>query len=326
MGSGEAGMSEQELRNIVVLGAGVLGSQIGWHSAYKGKTVVIYDPFPDGLARGRTAVERYAEIYKIDLGASDEAIAATRDRLNFSSDLSAALANADLVIEAVPEEPEIKNKVYREMAPLLPSHTFIVTNSSTLLARDFAEVTGRSQKFCALHFANMIWALNIVEIMAHPGTTRDTLTAVTKFAIEIGQVPLPVRKEQNGYILNSWLSPLLNAALALVVNGVATADDVDRSFLIANRGCQLGPFGIMDMVGMRTCHNVADHWGTINNDSEMLANAAYLKSEMLDKGRLGMESGEGFYNYPDPKFARPGFLDVPSLDAVSQIVELATPR
>src|SRR5438067_4525673 len=120
---GRLAMSEQELRNVVVLGAGVLGSQIGWHSAYKGKTVVIYDPFPDGLARGQSAAERYAEIYRIDLGASNDAIAATRERLTFSSDLNAALANADLVIEAVPEEPEIKNKVYREMAPLLPGHT-----------------------------------------------------------------------------------------------------------------------------------------------------------------------------------------------------------
>jgi 3-hydroxybutyryl-CoA dehydrogenase len=319
-------MSEQELRNVVVLGAGVLGSQIGWHSAYKGKTVVIYDPFPDGLARGQSAVERYAEIYRIDLDASDDAIAATRERLTFSSDLKAAVAEADLVIEAVPEEPEIKNKVYLEMAPLLPGHTIIATNSSTLLARDFAEVTGRPQKFCALHFANMIWALNIVEIMAHPGTARDTLIAITKFSIEIGQVLLPVRKEQNGYILNSWLSPLLNAAISLVVNGVATPEDVDRSFLIANRGCQLGPFGIMDMVGMRTCYNVADHWGTINNESQMVANAAFLKSEMLEKGRLGMESGEGFYSYPNPKFARPGFLDVPSMDSVPEIVELATLR
>ena len=319
-------MSDHRLRNVVVLGAGVLGGQIGWHSAYKGKTVVVYDPFPEGLERGRMAMERYAEIYQADLGATAEAIAATRDRLTFSNDLKAAVANADLVIEAVPEDPEIKNKVYREMAPLLLDHTIIATNSSTLLARDFAEVTGRPQKFCALHFANMIWALNIVEIMAHPGTARDTLTAITKFSIEIGQVPLPVRKEQNGYILNSWLSPLLNAAMALVVNGVATPEDVDRSFLIANRGCQFGPFGIMDMVGMRTLHNVADHWGIINNDSQMLANAAYLKSNMLEKGRLGMESGEGFYNYPNPEFSRPGFLDVPSMDAVPEIVDRATLR
>jgi 3-hydroxyacyl-CoA dehydrogenase len=319
-------MSEQRLRNVVVLGAGVLGGQIGWHSAYKGKMVVIYDPFPDGLARGRVAVERYAEIYKVDLGAADEAIAATRNRLTFSSDLKTAVANADLVIEAVPEDPEIKNKVYRDMAPLLPDHTIIATNSSTLLARDFAEVTGRPDKFCALHFANMIWALNIVEVMAHPGTTRDTLTAVTEFSIEIGQVPLPVRKEQNGYILNSWLMPLLTASLALVVDGVSTHQDVDRSFLIANRGCQLGPFGIMDMVGMRTCHHVAHHWGTIKNDPQMLANAAYLKSNMLEDGRLGMESGEGFYSYPNPEFARPGFLDVPSMEAVPEIVDLATLR
>ena len=86
------------------------------------------------------------------------------------------------------------------MAPFLQPHTVLATNSSTLLPRDFAEATGRPQKYCALHFANLIWALNLVEVMAHPGTSEETLSAATHFAIEIGQVPIAVQKEQNGYL------------------------------------------------------------------------------------------------------------------------------
>ena len=89
-----------------------------------------------------------------------------------SGDLKAAVAQADFVIEAVPEVPDIKTQVYREMAGLLPPHTLIATNSSTLLARDFAEATGRPAKFCALHFANLIWTMNLAEVMAHAGTAR----------------------------------------------------------------------------------------------------------------------------------------------------------
>jgi len=200
-------MSRSHLDRLTVLGAGVLGSQIGWHSAFKGKTVVIYDPVPEALRKAKVAHDTYAQIYKAQLGASDADIAATRARLTLSGDLKAAVAQADFVIEAVPEVPDIKTQVYREMAGLLPPHTLIATNSSTLLARDFADATGRPAKFCALHFANLIWTMNLAEVMAHAGTARETLTVVTHFAIEIGMVPIPVQKEQNGYVLNSWFVP-----------------------------------------------------------------------------------------------------------------------
>ena len=151
-------MATSNIEHLTALGAGVLGGQIGWHSAFKGKTVVIYDPFPEALEKAKTAHASYAQIYKEQLGANDAEINATRARLSYSGDLRSALANADLVIESVPEVPEIKTKVYREMARLLPSHTILATNSSTLLPRDFAEATGRPEKFGALHFATLTWS------------------------------------------------------------------------------------------------------------------------------------------------------------------------
>jgi 3-hydroxybutyryl-CoA dehydrogenase len=312
-------MSNSQLDRLTVLGAGVLGGQIAWHSAFKGKTVVIYDPFADALAKARVAHATYAQIYRTELDASEADVAATQSRLTMSGDLRSAVANADFVIEAVPEIPDTKTAVYRQMAELLPQHTLVATNSSTLLARDFAAATGRPAKFCALHFANLIWHLNLAEVMAHPGTARETLTAVTHFAIEIGMVPIPVQKEQNGYVLNSWFVPLLNAGATLVVNGVATPEDVDRTFMIANR-CAVGPCGMLDIVGMKTAYDVCSYWGAVNNDAQMLKNAAYVKDRFLDKGLQGLLGGEGFYKYPDPAFAAPGFLDVPDASKVPGIV------
>ena len=204
-------MAKSNIDRVTVLGAGVLGGQIAWHSAFKGKNVVVYDPFPEALARAMAAHNTYVQIYKGHLGASDADIEATRAQLSYLGNLKDAVAQADLVIEAVPEVPAIKTKVYQEMAGLLPQHTIVATNSSTLLPRDFAEATGRPAKFCALHFANLIWAMNVVEIMAHRGTSAETLTAATGFVIEIGQVPIAVQKEQNGYVLNTWFVPLLTA-------------------------------------------------------------------------------------------------------------------
>ena len=318
-------MSRSRLDRLTVLGAGVLGGQIGWHSAFKGKTVVIYDLFPEALQKAKVAHDTYAQIYKAQLGASDADIAAIRARLTLTGDLKAAVAQADFVIEAVPEIPETKTRVYREMAGLLPPHTLVATNSSTLLARDFAEASGRPAKFCALHFANLIWALNLAEVMAHAGTARETLTAVTHFAIEIGMVPIPVQKEQHGYVLNSWFVPLLTAGISLVVNGVSTPEDVDRTFMIANRGCAMGPCGMLDMVGMKTAYDVSQYWGTVNNDAQMLKNAAYVKEHFLDRGLQGMLGGEGFYKYPNPAYAAPDFLAVPDAAVVPALVERIMP-
>ena len=245
------------------------------------------------------------------------------ERLTYTTDLSSAVAEADLVIESVPEIPAVKTEVYETMADLLPEHTLVATNSSTLLARDFAAATGRPEKYCALHFANLLWMMNVVEIMAHPTTTGATLTAIAEFSIEIGMVPVAVQKEQNGYVLNTWLVPLLNAAQTLVTNGVGTPEDVDRAYMIVNRGCAMGPMGICDVVGMKTAFDILTYWGHENGDRQMLANADYIKTNFIDQGRMGLQTGHGYYRYPNPGYQDPDFLAVPDISAVPQIVARA---
>jgi len=312
-----------QLNRITVTGAGVLGGQIAWHSAFKGKTVVVHDISANSLDNCRGAHDNYAGIYLADVGASESDIAATRARLTYTTDLASAVAEADLVIEAVPEIPAVKTEVYETMADLLPEHTLVATNSSTLLARDFAAATGRPEKYCALHFANLIWMMNVVEIMAHPTTTEATLAAIAEFSIEIGMVPVAVQKEQNGYVLNTWLVPLLNAAQTLVTNGVGTPEDVDRTYMIANRGCAMGPMGTIDVVGMKTAFDILTYWGHENGDRQMLANADYIKTNFIDQGRMGLQTGHGYYRYPNPGYQDPDFLAVPDISAVPQIVARA---
>jgi 3-hydroxyacyl-CoA dehydrogenase len=311
------------LNNLTVVGAGVLGGQISWHSAFKGKTVAVYDITEDAIARAQTAHDDYAAIYRVDLKATDAQIDATKHRLSYTTDLATAVAQADLVIEAVPEIPDIKTSVYKEMAELLPPHTVIATNTSTFLPSDFAADTGRPERFCALHFANLIWAMNFAEIMAHAGSSTETLTEVTEFAIEIGMMPIPVHKERSGYVVNAWFFPLLNSAQSLITNGISTPEDIDRTFMVV--GASMGPMGLIDMVGMNTAYNVMAHWGRENGDAQTLANADYLKTNFLDKGLLGRQTGKGYYEYPGPAFERADFLDVPDISVVSQIVSLISP-
>lgn len=316
-------MSNSKLDRVTVAGAGVLGGQIAFHSAFMGKTVTVYDPFPEALEKCRAAHQNYTAIYKADLGASDADMQATHDRLTYSSDLAQAVGQADLVIEAVPEVPEIKTRFYQDMAPLLPDHTIIATNSSTLLPRDFAEATGRPEKYVALHFANMVWLCNVAEFMGHAGTSEETYAAIANYAIEIGQVPIATQKEQNGYVLNSWFVPLLTAGLGLVVNGVSTPEDVDRTFMIYNRGCKMGPCGFVDIVGMKTAYDVSSYWGEVADDPQLRTIAAYIKDNFLDKGLQGSMGGKGFYDYPNPAYAQDDFLAVPDASVVPDLVRRA---
>jgi 3-hydroxyacyl-CoA dehydrogenase len=310
-------------KNLTVVGAGVLGGQIAWQSAFKGKDVVVYDVNEGGLEGCRTAHLTYAHIYKHDLGAEDIHIKETESRLTFTTDLQQAVANADLVIEAIPEVPDLKIKFYQSMAPYLQNHTILATNSSTLLPSMFAEATGRPEKFCALHFANLIWSLNIGEIMAHQNTSEDTLVDVTQFAIEIGMVPIPIEKESNGYICNALLVPIIQAAQTLVTNGIAAPEYIDRTYMIMNRGCSLGPCGTMDVIGMKTCFDILNHWGEVNKDDQMIANAKYIKKHFLDKGLQGMQGGQGYYNYPNPCYQAADFLDVPDISRAREIASIA---
>lgn len=314
------------IANVTVMGSGVLGGQIAWHSAVNGKNVSVLDVSEDSLSRCRAAHDHYAGIYIRDCGVSDGEIDKARARLNYTTDLGTAVNRADLVIEAVPEIPQVKIEAYEALAPLLPDHTLIATNTSTLLPRDFADITGRPEKYCALHFANLIWMMNLVEIMAHPTTSIDTLKEVTEFGIEIGMRPIPVHKEQNGYVINTWFVALLNASQTLVTNDISTPEDVDRSYLICNRGASMGPMALIDMVGMETAFNVLQHWGHENNDEQMLKNAKYIKRRFLDKGLTGLQTGEGYYRYPNPAYQEKGFLDVPDISLASELAARAMLR
>ena len=120
-------------------------------------------------------------------------------------------------------------------------------------------------------------------------------------------VPIRIDKEQNGYVINSLSVPWLMAAQALVANGVARAEDVDRTWMIATK-MAFGPFGMLDMVGLETAYNIASYWGEVKADEQLKRNAAYLKTNFLDSKKLGIPTGEGYYKYPNPAYQQPGFL------------------
>lgn len=281
------------LTNVTVLGTGVLGSQIAYQSAYQGFEVTAYDINDDAIAKAKERFAGLAQTYDAEVeGAKGGKSAAALERIRYSTDIADAVKDADLVIEAVPEDPATKNETWRKVGEAAPEKTVFVTNSSTLLPSSFMEATGRPEKFLALHYANRIWAMNTAEVMGTSKTDPEVYRKVVAFAEEQGMVPIEIKKEQPGYVLNSLLVPLLNAAGALYANGVADPETVDKTWRIGT-GAPLGPFQIFDVVGLTTAYNVS-----IMGDETSQKFAKLLKENFIDKGKLGVATGEGFYTYP----------------------------
>lgn len=276
--------------NITVLGTGVLGSQIAFQTAYSGYPVVAYDISDEVLAAAKTRFAKLAETYAHALGDRAKADAAL-ERLSYSADLADAVKDADLVIEAVPEKLELKRDVYTELGKVAGPKTVFATNSSTLLPSALAEYTGRPERFLALHFANEIWVHNTAEVMGHPGTDPQVYDQVVAFAKSIGMVPIQLHKERSGYVLNSLLVPLLDAAGDLLVEGIASPEDIDAVWRIGT-GAPAGPFQIFDVVGLTTAYNISAAGGP-----KQQAFAKLLKEQYIDQGKLGVATGEGFYTY-----------------------------
>lgn len=280
------------IKTVTVLGTGVLGSQIAFQSAFKGFTVTAYDINNKVLETAKDRFDKLAETYANEVpDARDGKAQDALSRLTLTSDLAAAVADADLVIEAIPEILDLKRETYQKLGELAPAKTIFATNSSTLLPSDLKDSTGRPDKFLALHFANRVWQFNTAEIMGTTDTDPAVFAEVVEFAKAIGMVPIELHKEKAGYVLNSLLVPFLNAAAELAAGGYADPSAVDDTWRIAT-GAPVGPFQIYDIIGLTTPYNIM-----ANGDAEDQKLAAWLKENYIDKGKLGLATGEGFYKY-----------------------------
>lgn len=310
------------MKNITILGGGVLGSQIAFQTSYAGYNVTIYLRSKESIKRCKKKLEEVKKSYidainimKKDkninswsLGISDfdkfnastclKKVNAVLENIKLELNLEKSLKDADLVIESMSEDFNAKKEIYESIKDILDDKTIVVTNSSTLLPSKLAKYTGRSDKFLALHFANSIWKNNIVEVMRQDKTSQDAFNSVIDFAKSIRMIPLPLNKEKSGYLLNSMLIPLLFSALDLLVNEISDVKSIDTAWK-RGTGSPKGPFEILDTVGLNTAYNIVLMYVKI---PKFLAPYNFkgmerLLKKYLDEGKTGKSCGEGFYKY-----------------------------
>ena len=292
-------------KKVVVAGGGILGSQIAFQSAYCGFDVTILvrkeDSTDDVKKKLKTLLDTYYEtiekMYKdrenhwargiasLDNFEKNDCINraySAFNKIKIESDQKIALEDADLVIESITENFDIKAAFYKQISSLLPEKTVVVTNSSTLLPSKLAKYTGREKKYLAMHFANSIWKNNIAEIMGHSKTDEVYFNEIVDFAKAINMIPLAAKEEKAGYLLNSMLVPFLLCAMDLVANGVSDPETIDKAWTLGT-GAPKGPFQIMDTVGLITAKNIVDQYQKVPNIFDPL-----LKKMMLPYNYDGM--------------------------------------
>ena len=246
-------------------------------------------------------------MYQQDINAELAELDKAVSRINYTTDLKESVKDADLTIEAIPENIQIKKDFYTRLGAFAPKKTIFCTNSSTLLPSQFAAETGRPERFLALHFANYLWKNNVAEIMGHSGTDPEVFEEVVQFAKTIGMLIIPIYKEQPGYVMNSLLVPWLIAGLDLYRNGVADAASIDKTWM-KTVGADLGPMAMADLVGLTTAYNVTKTYAELTGEAAWKHRSDFLKENFIDQNKLGISTGEGFYTYPNPAYQDAGFL------------------
>jgi 3-hydroxybutyryl-CoA dehydrogenase len=317
------------VKKVVLAGGGVLGVQIALMCAYTGHDTTFWLRSEGSIGRTQPKIDRYSAAIIGDLEYSrkligspmaaylypkalfnspaeitnekiDENIAKAKknfkELIHIELDMAKAFENADIVIEAMAEDPAAKEELFKKMQEFLPEKTILLTNSSTLLPSMLAESTGRPDRFCALHFANSIWRQNTAEVMGEPQTSPEVYKATVDFAREINMIPLELHKEQPGYILNSMLVPFLLSAGTLLAKGVSDVETIDKTWELGT-GAPKGPFKIFDIVGLETAYNIAIMQPEAQKEGTPLNKFAGILKEKIDKGEKGINSGKGFYDY-----------------------------
>jgi 3-hydroxybutyryl-CoA dehydrogenase len=289
-----------EVRTIAVIGAGIMGRGIAHAAALGGYRTILEDILPTALRRAETEIranlDKAVELGKVTRTDADEAF----DRLEYASSVEQAAREADLVIEAVPEEMESKIEIFTLLDKVCRPATILATNTSSLSVTEISSVTYRAPKCVGMHFFNPVHKMKLLEIVRALETDDDTLAA----AVEVGQrmgKEVVVIKESPGFITSRINAMIGNEAFYMLQEGVASAQDIDKALKLGLNH-PMGPFEMVDLVGLDTRLHILEY---LHKSLGEKFRPAPLLVQYVKAGRLGRKAGRGVYEYPGHEPGRP---------------------
>ena len=282
------------VKTIAVIGAGIMGRGIAHVAALGGYRTLLEDVLPATLRKAETEIranlDKAVELKKVS---SDDAAAAI-GRLEYAASVEEAAREADLVIEAVPEEMESKIEIFTLLDKICRPETILATNTSSLSVTEIASVTYRAKKCVGMHFFNPVHKMKLLEIVRALETDDDTITAAAEVGKHMGK-EVVVIKESPGFITSRVNAMIGNEAFYMLQEGIAEARDIDKALKLGLNH-PMGPFELVDLVGLDTRLHILEY---LHKSLGEKYRPAPLLVQYVKAGRLGRKSGRGVYDYPE---------------------------
>jgi len=280
------------MKKVCVLGAGTMGAGIAQAFAVKGYEVLVRDIKDEFVQKGLNGINKnlskLVEKGKMEEAKKEEILS----KLSGTVDLNAA-ADCDLIVEAAVENMEIKKQIFAELDRICKPETILASNTSSLSITEVASATKRPDKVIGMHFFNPAPVMKLVEIIRGMATSQETFDAVKEMSLAIGKDPVEVA-EAPGFVVNKILIPMINEAVGILAEGVASAVDIDKAMMLgANH--PMGPLALGDLIGLDVCLAIMDVLYKETGDSKYRAHT--LLRKYVRAGWLGRKSGQGFHNY-----------------------------
>ena len=278
--------------NIVVVGAGTMGSGIAYSSAASGHNVTVIEQDQKLLDQGMKRVEDYVQRNLSRDHINKEQAVQIQARVKGSLDFAKSCKNADIVVEAVFEDPRIKEQVFGTLDKVCPKNTILASNTSSISISKIATATNREDKVLGLHFFNPVPTMKLVELIKGEKTSPDSVKAATSFVQTLGKTVVE-SADKTGFIVNRALMPFINESVKLLEEKVATRDDIDKAFLLGTNH-PMGPLQLADFIGVDV---VLSTLKVLETDFGSAFTPTPLLEQMVKEGKLGRKTKKGFYDY-----------------------------
>ncbi|PCJ54157.1 MAG: 3-hydroxybutyryl-CoA dehydrogenase [Planctomycetota bacterium] len=279
--------------NVAVIGAGTMGNGIAQTFATFGHTVTLIEVAQDGLDRGLAAVRKSLDRFVKKEKMTQEETDAIFGRITGSLDMEGAVANVDMVIEAVFENEQVKKDIFKVLDKAAPAGCILASNTSSISITSIASVTSRPESVVGMHFMNPVPLMKLVELIKGEKTSDEVVAKTKAIAESVGKT-VGVSEDYAGFVANRILMPMLNEAAFTLYEGIATRDDID-TIMKLGMNHPMGPLALADFIGIDVCVNILDYLYEQFGDPKF--RCAPNMRRMVQAGKLGRKSGEGFYDY-----------------------------